>query len=203
LSDVDSLNTNVNTEASEGKPLVQSNKSGETNPQHTKGADKKAEKEAKKAAKEKAKKDAIEAKERAKREAEEAKIARKEEKKAEKEAKKAAKEKDVKGVEDINITTTDETVKKNKTKKTSNKLYKGEVKLLILPPVDSKILKELEGDLRNTKGLKILLIGGTADGGMQIVLSTEKPVPILNILKKNPQVENVNSNEDTIYISLK
>jgi len=81
-------------------------------------------------------------------------------------------------------------------------LYKGEVKLLIMPPVDSKNLKELEDGLRNTKGLKLLLIGGTADGGIQIVVSALKPIPILNALKETPQVKDAVGKDDAIYISL-
>ena len=77
------------------------------------------------------------------------------------------------------------------------------MKLLIMPPVDSKNLKELEDGLRNTKGLKLLLIGGTADGGIQIVVSALKPIPILNALKETPQVEEAISKDDIIYISLK
>jgi len=148
--------------------------------------DKKARKEAKKLAKEMAKK-----------EAEEAKLAKKEAKKAKKEEKEARKE----SVE-ISITTKNETVKK-KTNKTKQKLYKGVVKLLISPPVDSKNLKELENGLLNTKGLKILLIGGAADGGIQIVISTSKPIPLLNALMETPQVEEAISKDDTIHVSLK
>jgi hypothetical protein len=72
-----------------------------------------------------------------------------------------------------------------------------------MPPVDSKDLKELEDGLRNTKGLKILLIGGTADGGIQIVVSALKPIPILNALKETPQVKDAFGKDDAIYISLK
>ena len=106
-------------------------------------------------------------------------------------------------LEEIGIKAKDETVKKIKTKKISYKLYKGEVKLLILPPVDFKNLKELENGLLNTKGLKILLIGGAADGGIQIVVSTSKPIPLLNALRETPQVEEAISKDNTIHISLK
>ena len=77
------------------------------------------------------------------------------------------------------------------------------MKLLILPPVDSKNLKELENGLLDTKGLKILLTGGAADGGIQIVVSTSEPIPLLNALIETPQVEEAIGKDDTIHVSLK
>jgi hypothetical protein len=49
----------------------------------------------------------------------------------------------------------------------------------------------------------MLLIGGTADGGIQIVVSAAKPIPILNALREMPQVEEAIGKDDTIHISLK
>jgi hypothetical protein len=72
-----------------------------------------------------------------------------------------------------------------------------------MPPADSKHLKELEGGLRQLKGLTILLTGGTADGGIQMVVLAAKPIPILNALREMPQVEEVVSKDDTISILLK
>ncbi len=136
--------------------------------------------------------EAIEARERAKKEAWKAKKAKEEEKKARKEAGRLAREKAKR-----------EAAKKEETKKIDQKLYEGEVELLILPPVDSKNLKKLEDGLRITKGLKILLTGGTADGGIQIVVSVVKPMPILNTLREMPQVGEAIDKDDTIHISLK
>ncbi len=141
--------------------------------------EKKARKEAEKLAKEQARK-----------EAEEAKKARKEEKKTRKEA------------EEIDITSTGETVKRETVQK-RQKLYKGEVYLLFQPPVDAKKLESLKNNLRRVKGLKILLTGGTADGGIQMVVSTVKPIPLLTHLRESPEVEKAKSKDATFYILLK
>ena len=77
------------------------------------------------------------------------------------------------------------------------------VKLLVTPPINSRLLKELEGDLRRTTDISLILIGGTADGGIQIVVSADAPVPLIDILADMPQVENVNGNNDKIHILLK
>jgi len=141
--------------------------------------EKKAKKEAEKLAEEQARK-----------EAKEAKRAKKEEKKAKEEA------------EEIDITSTGETVKR-KTVQKRQKLYKGEVYLLFQPPVDAKNLESLKNNLRRLKGLKILLTGGTADGGIQIVISTSKPIPLLTYLRESPEVEKAMSKDATFYILLK
>ncbi|UCE97825.1 MAG: hypothetical protein JSV74_00360, partial [Dehalococcoidia bacterium] len=126
----------------------------------------------------------------AKKEAEEAKQAKKEEKKAKKEA------------EEIEIASTGETVKR-KTMQKRQKLYKGEVYLLFQPPVDAKNLDSLKNRLLRLKGLTILLTGGTADGGIQMVVSTSKPIPLLTHLKEAPEVEKAQSKDATFYILLK
>jgi hypothetical protein len=142
------------------------------------------------------------AKEQAKKEAEEAKKAKEEEKKAKKEAERLAKEQAKKEAEEIDITATGETVKREQVKK-RQKLYKGEVNLLFQPPVDSKNLESLKNSLNRLKGLRILITGGTADGGIQMVVSTSKPIPLLTHLREAPEVEKAVSKNDTFYILLK
>jgi len=221
LSDLISENDKVNNKTSADRSSVQPKVPKEKALRRTREAEKITSKEAK----DKAKVAAKEAKEKAKKEAEESRKAKKlAEEKANMEAAEArerAKRKAIEAEEktkreaegakdqtdkeafEISITTKSETVKNKKTKNIKQILYKGEVKLLIMPPVDSKNLKELEDGLRNTKGLKLLLIGGTSDGGIQIVVSTLKPMPILNALKETPQVKDAVGKDDMIYISLK
>jgi len=162
-------------------------------------------------AKEKAKQDAIEAKERAKKEAMEAEEARKAEQEARKEADRVAKEKARQEAEEaieIQITKSEKgTVKAQEIDKGAVKIghemFKGMVKLLIAPPMDSKHMKELEGNLQQTKGLRLILVGGTAGGGMQIVISVKKPTPLLRILFNMASVEEASGKGDEIRVSLK
>ena len=126
----------------------------------------------------------------------------KEEKQAKKEAERLAKEQAKKEAEEIDITATGETVTREKIQK-RQKLYEGQVYLIFQPPVDSKNLNSLKNSLLRLKGLKILLTGGTADGGIQMVISTSKPIPLLAHLKEVPEVEKVINKHDTFYIMLK
>ena len=181
-------------------------------------AEEQARKEAERAAKEKAKQEAIEAREKAEREAEKAKEARKAEEQARKEAERAAKEKAKQEAEEardvehetFEIEITDkgtQSIKPKNIDKTAvrvgHEMFEGMVKLQIAPPVDSGHMKELENKLRQTKGLKLMLIGGIADGGMQIVVSIKKRSPLLKILLDIPQVEEASGKGDEVYISLK
>ena len=82
-------------------------------------------------------------------------------------------------------------------------MFEGMVKLLIMPPIDSNRLKELEENLRQTKGINLIFIGGFADGGIQIVVSAAKSTPLIDALMKMPPVEEAVGKDDTIHVSLK
>jgi DNA polymerase/3'-5' exonuclease PolX len=79
------------------------------------------------------------------------------------------------------------------------------VKLVIMSPVDSSHMKELEGNLRQFQDLRLIMIGGsTKEGeGAQIVVSIEKPTPLINALKQMPLVEEAVEKGKEIQITLK
>jgi len=143
--------------------------------------------EAKKAAEDeaKAKKGAEEAaKERAKREAEETKA------KVKKEAEET-KEKEKRAAEEVEAKTA------------TDKVYSGVVKLMIASPVDYELVRKFEEFLTQVKELRLVLVSGSADEGIKIVVSTEKPVPLLSMLAKMPPVESAVEKESGIEITLK
>jgi len=142
---------------------------------------KEAEEEAKRLAKEKAKRKAEEAK-KARREAE--RLAKE---KARKEAKRLAKGK----------------AKREAEEKARFAPYEGIVKLVIMSLVDSDHMKELEENLRQIQNLRLVLIGGSVKEGVQIVISVEKPTPLIGILKEMPLVEEVVDKGEEIQVTLK
>ncbi len=146
-------------------------------------AEEKAKREAEQAAKERAKREAEEAKEKAKREAEEAKTAREAEQKAKREAEQKAKRE------------AEEKIRAN--------LYEGMVKLAIASPVDYGQVRELEGYLRQVQGLRLVLVGGSVEEGVKIVVSAEKPIPLVGILRELPPVEQVVKEGKEIQVTLK
>ena len=128
-----------------------------------------------KEAKEKAKREAKEAKEKAKREAKEAKRAKEADEKAKREA--------------------EEKIRAN--------LYEGMVKLAIASPVDYGQVRELEGYLCQVQGLRLVLVGGSVEEGVKIVVSAEKPIPLVGILRELPPVEQVVKKGKEIQVTLK
>ena len=124
----------------------------------------------------KAKKEAERAaKDRASREAEEAKRA--------KEAKKRVKGEDEEAV--------------------SAELYQGIVKLTIVPPIDLGQVRKLEEYLSQVQDLRLVLIGGSVDEGTEIVVSAENPIPLMDVLREIPPVEQVVKKGKKIQITLK
>ena len=112
----------------------------------------------------------------------EAKETKKAEAQAKKETKKAAKKED---------------------KGTSAEMHQGMMRLTIVPPVDSEQLKRLEEQLYQVEDLRLVLIGGSVDGGTEIVVSAENPLPLLDILEKMPPVAQVVKKGKTAQITLK
>jgi len=148
--------------------------------------------EAEQAAKEKAKRQAKEAKEKAKREAEEAKTAKKAEEKAKREAEEAKTAREA-----------EEKAKREAEEKIRANLYEGMVKLAIASPVDYGQVRELEGYLRQVQGLRLVLVGGSVEEGVKIVVSAEKPIPLVGILRELPPVEQVVKKGKEIQVTLK
>ena len=120
-----------------------------------------------------------EATERAKKETKEAK-------KAEAQAKKEAKQ-----------------VAKGKDKGSTAELYKGMMRLAIVPPPDSGQLKRLEEHLSQVQDLRLVVIGGSVEGGTEIVVSAESPIPLLDILREMPPVAEVTTKGKITQVTLK
>ncbi len=88
-------------------------------------------------------------------------------------------------------------------KDTSAELYKGEVKLTVVPPVDLDQVRKLEEHLSQVNDLSLVLIGGSATEGTEIIVSAESPLPLLDILGELPPVAEVTKKGKNIHITLK
>ncbi len=158
-------------------------------------------------AKEKAKKEAeLEAKEKAKKEAEEKakKEAKRAEERARKEAELAAKERAKREAEEAKeAKRAEEKAKEAVEPAVGAGLYEGVMELTIVPPIDLGQMENLEKDLRQVENLRLVLVGGSVDEGNKIVISAEKPIPLLRILGEMPAVEQVVRKGDKIQVTLK
>ena len=86
---------------------------------------------------------------------------------------------------------------------TSAELFKGEVKLTVVPPVDLSQVRKLEEHLSQVNDLSLVLIGGSAVEGTEIIVSAENPLPLLDILEESPPVAEVTKKGKNIHITLK
>ncbi|MBE9512552.1 MAG: hypothetical protein IMY77_00605 [Chloroflexi bacterium] len=128
-----------------------------------------------------------EAKERAMREAEEAKKAKEAEAKAKKKAEQTAKE----------------TAKRGAKEAVNAEPHRGIVKLTIVSPIDLGQVRKLEECLHQVQDLRLVLIGGSVAEGSEIIISAEKSIPLIDILREMPPVEQVVKKGKKIQIRLK
>ena len=176
------------------------------------------EKEAKLTAKEESKRKAEKTKKAkaAERQTEEAKKAKKAQKQAEKEAKLAAKESALKeeaeetvqlkkeatiseSVEEITQELPAQQLPKEKPSKRESipasleldrqALYDGEVELAVSVPVDPVGVSKLYNHLQMTPEIKILYTRGSWDRGTTITLTLDRPLPLIDIISKIPDIE--------------
>jgi len=187
-----------------------------------------ARKEAEQEAKEKEKREAEAAKEQARREAEEAKKAKQAEEQSKKEAEREAEEaKKAKQAEEQSKKEAEREAKERAKREAeaakeqarreaeaakkarqaeeerSAELYEGRVKLAIMAPVDLGQLRKLEKCLRQVQDLRLVLVGGSVDEGTTVVVSAEKPIPLIDALREMPPVEQVVKEGGKIRIILK
>jgi len=83
----------------------------------------------------------------------------------------------------------------------ASKLYEGKVKLEIASPTELAQLMKFEEHLRQVPSLVVVYVGGS-DAGTEIVVSTEKPIPLVRVLKGMPPVKRVVA-EDIIEVTLR
>ena len=128
-----------------------------------------------------------EAKEGAMTEAEEAKKAKEAGAKAKKEAEQTAKE----------------TAKRESKEAVSAESYRGIVTLTIVSPIDLGQARKLEECLHQVQDLRLVLVGGSVAEGSEIIVSAEKSIPLIDILREMPPVEQVVKKGKKIQIRLK
>ena len=71
----------------------------------------------------------------------------------------------------------------------SQTLYAGEIDLAIAIPVELKIVSKLYSYLQTISDIKVLRTTGSWDRGTTITVVTDKPIPLISIISKIPDVE--------------
>jgi ATPase subunit of ABC transporter with duplicated ATPase domains len=141
-------------------------------------------KQAKEAERQTQKKAEQEARERAKREAQEAKQAEEAERQTQKKAK-------------GNIKTEKDLIKESK----YNALYEGIVRIVV-PQANLDQVKIVEDYLLQIKKIRLLLIGGSKEGGSEFIVSADKPVPLISLLERMKSSEEVVMKGNFIQVTM-
>jgi hypothetical protein len=81
-------------------------------------------------------------------------------------------------------------------------LYQGEVKLVLVPPIKPLQMRKFQMSLAGIDGLNMGLVGGSDDGGAQITVSVKSPIPLLDILRAIPSVDEALPESKHIKITL-
>ncbi len=93
--------------------------------------------------------------------------------------------------------------KKNKGKELAGPvLIEGRVRLVIESPVDLGQLAQMQASLNQVEGLQLVMVGGSA-GTANIIVSAEKPLPLLDILGEFPATADVVKKGKEIRVTLK
>jgi vacuolar-type H+-ATPase subunit H len=88
----------------------------------------------------------------------------------------------------------------------NTRLYKGCLKLEMIPPFNQERLEGVPKWLSQITGLKVISTGGRAGANRWITTFTidlERPMPLLKILKAVPSIKNAAEREGNIVITLK
>jgi len=83
------------------------------------------------------------------------------------------------------------------------KTYLGRLKIDIAPPVDNDQIQSLENALSQTPNLRVIEKGEAEDGSAWVEIDMNVPVPLLDILRKVPEIKDVVGCKSYIIIALK
>ncbi len=70
-------------------------------------------------------------------------------------------------------------------------------------PIDFGMMRKLQECLHQVENLRLVLVSGSVEEGTIIIVSVEKPIPLIDILRAMPPVEQVVKKNKTIVVTLK
>ena len=81
-------------------------------------------------------------------------------------------------------------------------LYESEIRI-VTSGSNSNQVNKLENSLGLIEGLQLLLIGGSVEGCTEFVVSTDKPILLINTLKEMLFIDQVKDNGEIIQVTMK
>lgn len=88
-------------------------------------------------------------------------------------------------------------------KNNDSEIYEGDIRLVVPLTVDVEEVRLFRKHLQKVENLKIISVGGSEEEGHIILISLQKPVALIRIIKEMPLIENVNKNGKGIIVTLK
>ena len=76
------------------------------------------------------------------------------------------------------------------------------MKLVVVSPMNSHQLREVQRHLRQVENLRLVMVGGSTGEGAQIIVSADEPIPLVGVLRKMPITEQVVKKDKEIQITL-
>lgn len=85
----------------------------------------------------------------------------------------------------------------------SSELLEGTVNILLLQPPDARQMDSLMAGLRSVQNLRIVLVAGSMEEPVRVVVLAEQRVPLIDVLGRIPIVDQVTRSGREIQLSLK
>ena len=82
-------------------------------------------------------------------------------------------------------------------------LYEGDIKLAVKSSTGFQATNQFKKCLRTMESLRIDMDSWSEDEGIKIIVSVQKPIPLVGILRQMSMVECVNEKSDNIAVVLK
>ncbi|MFC1953493.1 hypothetical protein ACFLWR_05120 [Chloroflexota bacterium] len=82
-------------------------------------------------------------------------------------------------------------------------LFEGEQNLLLVLPLDSARMREFQKLLNQVHDLRLLLVSGSVEKGTMILVSADKPLPFIHLLREMPPVKQVDMVGTQIQVTIK
>ncbi len=89
------------------------------------------------------------------------------------------------------------------TSQEGSEIFSGTITLQLVKPVNSKQIRIFEDYLKGVEELKLLSTYGSISEGPKIIISTEKPIPLVNILKTLTPVDQLSKKHGNIEVLLR
>jgi len=92
--------------------------------------------------------------------------------------------------------------RKEKDKETTAEMLQGNIVIRLMPPVNPDQLRALEEQLAQAGKLSLVMVGGTAEGNVELTVLAAEPLPVADVLRELPVVSEVGNKGKQFQLTL-